>query len=105
MSEQTDIPEVEDIDMVFQTKALALLPKWDDLTDDEKRMRGPFCDAVSKIFFSGGRLEDHGLKIKPGIDREKVYRFVRATLGDWSPKHEHKIGGIGHMLSKWCETT
>ena len=55
------------------------------------------------LFYKGGRFEDHGIRVKPGIPAEKVMRYFRATAGDWGPKHEHKIGGIGHMLAKWCE--
>lgn len=72
------------------------------LTPDERSMHGPFCDAVSSLFFSGGKLSDHGIAIKSGIDGVKVMRYIRATLGDFGPSHEHKIGGIAHMLAKWC---
>lgn len=103
MTETIDIPEVTDLDCAFPTRYRELLPKWEELTDQEKRMSGPYCDAVSSIFFSGGKLIDHGLKIKDGVDSKKVHRYIRATLGDFGPSHEHKIGGIAHMLAKWCE--
>lgn len=98
-----DIPEVTDADCAFPTRWRQLLPKWDDLSDEEKRYRGPFCDAVSSIFFKGGKLADHGIIVKPGVDSVKVHRYIRATLGDFGPSHEHKIGGIAHMLKKWCD--
>lgn len=97
------IPEVSDLDCAFQGRWRELLPKWADLTDEEKRGNGPFCDAVSSIFFSGGKLADHGIHIKDGVDGVKVHRYLRATLGDFGPSHEHKIGGIAHMLAKWCD--
>jgi hypothetical protein len=103
MSETIDIPEVSDADMAFPSRYRQLLPKWEDLTDDEQRMRSPFCHPLSMIFFKGGKLADHGITPKPGVDMTKVNRYVRATLGDFGPKHEHKIGGIAHMLAKWCE--
>ena len=99
------VPEVTDLDCAFPTRYRELLPKWEDLTPDEKHMRGPFCDAVSSLFYSGGKLEDQGIRIKDGIDAKKVYRYLRATMGDFGPSHEHKIGGIGHMLSQWCQVT
>ena len=74
----------------------------EDMTKDERNMRGPFCDALSSIFYKGGKLSDHGIEMKPGIDQVKVLRYIRATLGDYGPSHEHKIGGIAHMLAKWC---
>lgn len=102
MSNVIDIPEVTDLDCAFPTQWRTLLPKMEELTKDERAMRGPFCDALSSIFYGGGKLEDHGIEPKPGTDMKKVYRYVRATLGDWGPSQEHKIGGIAHMLAKWC---
>lgn len=96
------IPEVSAMDCAFQGRWRQLLPPESELTEDEKRMRGPFCEALSSIFFRGGRLSDHGISPKPGIDMDKVTRYVRATLGDFGPSHEYKIGGIAHALSQWC---
>lgn len=97
-----NIPEVSDADCVFQGRWRELLPKWEDLTKEEQAMRGPFCDALSSIFFKGGKLVDHGIHVKDGFDSAKVHRYIKATLGDFGPSHEHKIGGIAHMLKKWC---
>lgn len=102
VSGSDEIPEVSDADCAFQGRWRELLPKWEDLTKDEKHYRGPFCEAVSSLFFSGGKLTDHGITFKPGVDGTKVMRYIRATLGDFGPSHEHKIGGIAHMLAKWC---
>jgi hypothetical protein len=96
------VPEVDDLDCAFPTRWRELLPKWDDLTDEEKRCRGPFCEALQRIFFSGGKLDGHGITVKAEFDSVKVHRYIRATLGDFGPSHEHKIGGIAHMLKKWC---
>lgn len=97
------VPEVSDLDTAFQGRWRELLPKYDDLTPDEKNGRGPFCDALNSLFFSGGKLSDHGITPKPGIELGKVMRYIRATLGDFGPSHEHKIGGIAHMLAQWCD--
>lgn len=97
------IPNVDGIDCAFPSRWQELLPKWEELTDEEKRGRGPFCDALNSLFFSGGRLADHGIVPKPGVDLGRVMAYIRATLGDFGPKHEHKIGGIAHNLKKWCD--
>ena len=96
------VPEVDDIDCAFPSRWRDLLPKWEDLTKDERALRGPYCEALSSLFFSGGKLSDHGIIPKPGVELTKVMRYIRATLGDFGPPHEHKIGGIAHMLAKWC---
>ena len=101
----TDIPDVSDADCAFPTRWRDLLPPKDDLSSDERSMRGPFCDALTSLFFRGGKLADHGIKVRDGYDATKVMRYIGATLGDFGPSHEHKIGGIAHALSKWCTIT
>lgn len=99
------IPNVDFLDVTFPSRWQELLPEWEELTEEEKRGRTPFCEALQKLFFRGGKLSDYGIVPKPGINVGRVTQYVAATLGDWGPKHEHKIGGIGHMLAKWCEVT
>ena len=100
-----DIPDVSDMECAFPTRWRELLPPMIDLTPDERQGRGPFCDALSSLFFSGGKLADHGITPKPGVELGNVMRYIRATLGDSGPSHEHKIGGIAHALAKWCNIT
>ena len=97
-----DVPNVSDADCAFPTRWRELLPPEADLTDEERNMRGPFCKALSSLFYRGGKLADHGIKVRDEYDAGKVMRYIRATLGDFGPPHEHKIGGIAHALSKWC---
>lgn len=79
----TPVIEVSDGDIAFQGRWRELLPKFEDLTRDERSMSGPFCEALSSIFFSGGKLSDHGIYPKPGYDLSKIMRYIRATLPDW----------------------
>ena len=97
-----DIPDVSDVDCAFPTRWRDLLPPEEALSDDERHMRGPFCDAISSLFYKGGKLADHNIEVRDGYDATKVTRYIRATLGDFGPPHQHKIGGIAHALSKWC---
>ena len=97
------IPTVTDVDMAFPCRWKELLPRWEELTQDEKRGHGPFCAAVSRLFYNGVRLEDVGVTPKPGVEGYLIDRYLKATLGDFGPKHEHKIGGIAHRLAEWCD--
>jgi len=105
--ETIPIPEVSDADVMFlmHGNAMNLLPKYEDLSKDEQQCNGLYCDAASNLFFSGGRLSDYGIRPRKGADPRKLYRWLKATLPDFTPSHEHKIGGVGHMLAKWCEPT
>ncbi len=99
---QFNIPDIPDADVVFGG-ADQHLPKWADLPPDFRSMRGKFCDAASSLFYSGGTLSDHNLKFKDGVDRQRAARLIRALLGSFGPRHEHKIGGVGYLLSQWCD--
>lgn len=103
MTDTITMPEVTDRDVMFAGRAMELLPKWEDLTREEQNCNGPFCEAAEALFFSGGTLAEHGIFPKPGVELRYVMRYLRATMPSFSPKHEHKIGGVGHMLAKWCD--
>jgi hypothetical protein len=97
------IPEVSDLDVAFPARWRELLPAPEELTQEDNNWNDPFHRAVSSLFSKGGTLEEFGIYPKPGYDVRKVMRYIKATLGDWGPKHEHKIGGIAHMLRIWCD--
>lgn len=62
-----------------------------------------FEDVVSALFFRGGSLADHGLKLKAGINRGAAMTAIRAWLCSFDPKHEHKTETVAWALSEWCE--
>ena len=99
----TQIPEVTDIDIAFGTTDH--LPYWDDLPEDFRRQwhwrTHPFCGPINELWHAGGKLTDHGLQPKPGVDEEKAMRVIAAHLRSFRPKHEHKIAGVAYMASQW----
>lgn len=62
-----------------------------------------YHDVVSSLFFSGGTLEDHGLRIKDSVHKMRAMAAIRAWLSSWAPKHEHKTETVAWALSEWCE--
>lgn len=97
-----EIPEVSDEDVTFGG-ADQHLPIYRELPEEFRRMHSPFCDAASGLFFNGGKLSDYDLRVKEGIDRRRAIRLLQALLGSYGRPHEHKIGGVGFLLSQWCE--
>jgi len=100
-----EIPEISDIDAAFPVKVP--LPKWEDLPKEFRRDwhngRNKFTEIASTIFYKGGRLSDFGLTPKDGVDILKAQRAIMACLRSFEPKHEHKIAGVGYMLSEWFD--
>lgn len=96
------VPDIDAASAAFGATDKVFL-KYADLPEDFRRQSHPMCDVAQKLFSRGGRLADHGLKIKAGLDEDKVYRALRAMLGSWAPAHEEKIGTVGVALANWCE--
>lgn len=64
-----------------------------------------FEDAFGALFYRGGSLSDHGLKLKAGIDRAAAMTAIRAWMGSFDPKHEHKTATVAWAFSEWCEAS
>ena len=86
-------------------------PNWSLQTDqkllDEAKKRGffngntPYNKLFSTLFFSGGKVE-----FKEGVDKkfkEKVWPYLRAFMGSFEPKHEHKEAICALLLSELVE--
>jgi hypothetical protein len=58
--------------------------------------------AFSALFFSGGKLSDHGLQFKHEY-REKGYSTLRGLMCSYAPPHESKEGTVALALHHWCE--
>jgi len=100
------IPELDDAEMAFP--AHAPIPSWDDLPEEFRtgwHSNNKWCDIASTLFYKGGSLEEFSLTPKEGVDKKKAIRAIKASLGSFQPKHEHKIAAVGYMLSQWFDHT
>ena len=95
------VPEVSDIDAAFPVNPP--LPEWDDIPEEFKQWHNDFAKIAAMLFYNGGKLSDHGLTPKGDLDEIKAIRAIRACLGSFEPKHEHKMAGVAYMLSEWFD--
>jgi hypothetical protein len=102
------IPNVDEPGVVFGD--ITHMPKFDTLPEEFRRERSLYCAAVSHWFYGGAKRDGDTLiidgkrfKAKPGVDATKALKAIKAVLGSWEPKHEHKIAACGFMLSEWFE--
>lgn len=58
--------------------------------------------AFSALFFSGGKLSDHGLQFKEPY-RAQGYATLRGLMCSFAPPHESKEGTVALALHHWCE--
>jgi hypothetical protein len=104
------IPDLDAVDVSFGN--IKHMPRQADIPEQFKRNSGtPFNDAVSKWFFNGAQsFGSDGLQIgndtftpKEGVDGKKALRAIKAVLGSFEPKHEHKESACAFMLSEWFD--
>ena len=88
-------PDVTEIDLVFPTVNTTI-----ELVEEAKK-RNPQkgMEKFSELFYSGGKIELQ--KDVEGTWKEKAYKYARALMGSWAPKHEHKELVVG-MIFEEC---
>lgn len=81
-----------------------LLPPMSEIPEEFKRDHNPWCSVVSRWFFGGLTKEEVAAWApKEDIDKDMALRHVKAALGSFEPKHEHKEAGCAYLLSLWFE--
>jgi hypothetical protein len=86
------------------------MPKMADIPDDFTRDANPYVRAVCTWFFRGAKRDGDALVVdgvrftpKSGVDAAKALRAIKAVLGSFEPKHEHKEAACAYMLSEWFD--
>lgn len=79
-------------------------PKWEDIPEKFRR-RNPHGEVFSALFFNGGKLADHGLTMKAGLDAGQVMRAIKALMSSFDPSHELKEATVAWALSEWFDGT
>lgn len=77
-----------------------LLPAWDDVPEDFRK--GNIYTELASAIFYGTEMPECRIVLNEGVEAEKLNRCIRAHLNSYGPKHEHKIAGVGYMISCAC---
>jgi hypothetical protein len=92
-------PKLDDADVVFG--GALYMPRMEDLPEEYRCERADACRVAEHLFFKGGRLSDYGYLCREDVDFGDALRAIKAVLGSFQPKHEHKIATVGWMIDKW----
>jgi hypothetical protein len=94
---------VSDVMMAFPANVIPdYLPPSMEIPDEFWQYDDSWTNELFQDWFYGG-LKDPKFYPKPGIDAEMAYRHIRAVMGSFQPKHEHKVAGCRYMLDTWFE--
>jgi hypothetical protein len=91
------------LDIAFgPSNIMEWMPPYKELPEEFRRERTTWASFVSGWFYRGLANVDR-LKAKPDIVATQALNHVKAVLGSWDPKHEHKMAGCAYLLSLWFE--
>lgn len=95
--------DVSDLEIMFATSTDKLMPAWKDLPKCYRNMnnRRPSMAFVEEWFFLG--LKQVKIIPREGVDLTKALRQLKACMGSFEPKHEHKVGGVGFLVDQFFE--
>lgn len=93
--------EVSGLNFAFPSKVieLGLLPKWEDIPEEFRREDNRWNTMANALFFGKAKLPE----FKEGIKRAVAGKHIAACLRSYEPKHEHKMAGVGWLLSQWVK--
>lgn len=97
-----DTKKIDDVDVAFGTTKL--LPKMEDIPKEFIINGGNEYTKLAEKVFYGSPLSG-SILFRDGFDQKLFVRTVRAHLASFEPKHEHKIAGVGYMISKMATIT
>lgn len=92
--------KVTGLDMAFGGDTKKLLPAYDSLPEEFRREKHEYCKLVSKWFF-GGLSPQTEFTPREGVDVKDALGHVKAVLGSFEPKHEHKTAGVAYLLDQF----
>jgi hypothetical protein len=93
---ETDVANTTDLELAFATTRL--LPKMEDIPIEF--IKGNIYTETVEAIFCGIELPDASMEFNLDVSPGDVNKCITAHLRSFEPKHEHKIAGIGYILSK-----
>lgn len=94
------VPDLTDADLVFPARALSWMPTMEQIPK-EFRDGDTEWNQIASQWFYAGISDDAEFVPREGIDPVKAVRALKATLGSYAPKHEHKEAAVAYMMSCW----
>lgn len=93
--------EITDLEIAFPANVDKLMPPQASIPEDFVCGRTFWNKLFHHIFFYGADLRP--LKAKTDVDKQLALRHLRAVMGSFEPKHEHKESASAYLLSLWFE--
>lgn len=89
--------EVSQVEMAFPANVRHLMPTYEEL--QKVKVDKKWHDLFNQWFFRG--LKSLEIEPKEGIDKQMALRHIKAVMGSFEPKHEHKQAGVAFLMSQF----
>jgi len=94
---------IDDVELAFPAHVVGkLLPAYNLIPDEFKRSHNPWSKLVD-TWFACGLKDGQVPTVRTEFDKEKAWRHLRACMGSYEPRHEHKTAGVAYLMSIWME--
>jgi hypothetical protein len=95
--------KVTDVELAFPARIEHLIPKWEDIPEQYRKGQSAWGHRLfTDLFFHG--LKKLEFVRKEDIDPDEAFRHIRAILGSYAPKHEHKVAACAYLFELWFES-
>lgn len=95
---------IDDATFAFPANVIGkLIPERHELPEDFRRRydTNPHCVIARQWFYTG--ISE--IYFAEHIDANNAVRHIGACLRSYEPSNDHKIGGVGFLMSLWGATT
>ena len=93
--------ELTNLDVAFGVGVEKIMPPYSDIPDEFKHGHTKWNDLMNDWFYCG--ISDLQVTPKEGIDKQKALLNIRAIIGSFEPKHEHKEAACAYLMSLWFD--
>ncbi|WP_207951208.1 hypothetical protein [Cupriavidus sp. L7L] len=102
---RAEVDSITDGDV--QCSTMKLLPEWDDIPADFRN--GNLYTRLAEARLLDYQLPGISIAFLPEFDDaeacQAIDRCITAHLNAFAPRHQHRIAGVGYMISKVCTVT
>ncbi|MBP0630371.1 MULTISPECIES: hypothetical protein [unclassified Cupriavidus] len=102
---RSEVDSITEDDVKCST--MKLLPAWDDIPADFRN--GNLYTHLAEARLLDYQLPGISISFLPEFDDaaacQAIDRCINAHLNAFAPRHQHRIAGVGYMISKVCTVT
>lgn len=91
---------VDDVLLAFPANVEHLMPDLKEIPEEYWHWTASWsCRLFTDVFFKG--VKEIRLYPREGIDPDLAWRHIRAIMGTFSIKHEHKEAACRYLMDQW----